>query len=235
MPAATAARQALATGDLNATLPGTAVLTSGTTTLSNAVTFRSPGSQYLAASDNAAVLQGTQRSISVSAAAVGAPVRLGITAASSVVAGVSTSLTVKAYDAANNLVSAYRGTVHVSSSDPNATLPSDYAFVTGDAGSKALAVTLASSGNRLVTCTDGNNSLTGNTTILVVPAAAQKLALTAATTSTAGQAFSVNVAALDGFSNVATGYTGTVSFSSSDANAVLPQTFILIRGHVIVA
>jgi hypothetical protein len=42
---------------------------------------------------------------------------------------------------------------------------------------------------------------------------------------TAGTAFAVTVTALDAFGNVATGYRGTVHFTSSDPSAVLPGDY----------
>ena len=44
-------------------------------------------------------------------------------------------------------------------------------------------------------------------------------------TDTAGAAGNVTVTAYDAYGNVATGYTGTISFSSSDAQAVLPSSY----------
>ena len=43
--------------------------------------------------------------------------------------------------------------------------------------------------------------------------------------TTAGVAHSFTVTALDAFGNVATGYTGTVAFSSSDPIASLPASY----------
>src|SRR5207302_5497548 len=51
------------------------------------------------------------------------------------------------------------------------------------------------------------------------------LALNAPTIATAGTPFSVTVRAEDVYGNTATGYTGTVGFSSSDPNAFLPSSY----------
>src|SRR5204863_287750 len=48
--------------------------------------------------------------------------------------------------------------------------------------------------------------------------------------ATAGTAFSFTVTALDQFNNTATGYGGTVHFTSSDAQAVLPVNSTLTSG-----
>jgi len=67
-----------------------------------------------------------------------------------------------------------------------------------------------------------SNNMTG--TITVNPAAATHLVMTGVPGSaTAGTPFNVTVTAYDQFGNVATGYGGTVSFSSSDGQAVLPS------------
>jgi hypothetical protein len=51
------------------------------------------------------------------------------------------------------------------------------------------------------------------------------LALNAPTIATAGTPFSVTVRAEDVYGNTASGYTGTVGFSSSDPNAFLPSSY----------
>jgi hypothetical protein len=56
-------------------------------------------------------------------------------------------------------------------------------------------------------------------------APATHLAVTAPASATAGTPFSVTVAALDASNNQATSYTGTVQFTSTDGQAVLPGTY----------
>src|SRR5262249_57011349 len=48
--------------------------------------------------------------------------------------------------------------------------------------------------------------------------------------ATAGTAFDFTVTAQDQFDNTATGYTGTVHFTSSDGNPVLPADSMLTNG-----
>ena len=64
-----------------------------------------------------------------------------------------------------------------------------------------------------------------SSSITVSPAAASSLSISAPASVTAGRAFSVTVSALDDFGNVATGYRGTVQFTSSDRLASLPKDF----------
>ncbi len=79
-----------------------------------------------------------------------------VTAPNGSVALAPLSVTVIALDPFGNVDSNYRGTVHVTSSDPRAALPSDYAFVIGDAGIHAFnnAVILNTAGTQTVTVTD---------------------------------------------------------------------------------
>jgi hypothetical protein len=56
-------------------------------------------------------------------------------------------------------------------------------------------------------------------------APASSLSLSAPTSATAGAQLSVTVTAYDAYGNVVTGYTGTVSFGSSDREASLPPSY----------
>ena len=59
-------------------------------------------------------------------------------------AGTPSSMTVRAVDAYGNTATAYTGTVHFTSSDPNAVLPVNYIFAVNDHGVRSFgdAVTL---------------------------------------------------------------------------------------------
>jgi hypothetical protein len=74
----------------------------------------------------------------------------------------------------------------------------------------------------------GNNSASVTTTIGA--GAATHFSVTAPGTATAGTAFNVTVTALDASNAVVTGYTGTVHFTSSDGQAVLPVNSTLTNG-----
>src|SRR5271166_6243717 len=54
--------------------------------------------------------------------------------------------------------------------------------------------------------------------------------VTAPATATSGSSFSFTITALDAASNVATSYSGTVRFTSTDSQAVLPVNSTLTRG-----
>src|SRR5438128_1008235 len=61
--------------------------------------------------------------------------------------------------------------------------------------------------------------------IVISAASAAHLSVASPANTTAGTAFSITVTALDAFNNVATTYTGTVSFTSTDSSAVLPGSY----------
>jgi uncharacterized membrane protein YgcG len=63
------------------------------------------------------------------------------------------------------------------------------------------------------------------TGIVVTPAAAASIAVTPVHGVVAGTAQSFTVTARDAYGNVATGYTGTVAFGSSDTQAALPAAY----------
>ena len=172
----------------------------------------------------------------VSAASVtftpGAATHFAVTGAASTTAGVAASVTVTAKDAFGNTATGYTDTVHFTSSDGGATLPANYAFAAGDSGAHTFSATLTTAGSQTVTATDTvTASITGSHSITVDPAAATSFDVTTAGgPETAGGAFNVTVTARDAFGNVATGYTGTVHFTSTDGAAGLPADYAFVAG-----
>lgn len=66
----------------------------------------------------------------------------------------------------------YRGTVHFSSTDPRALLPSDYTFTAGDAGAKGFTVFLSTLGSQTISGVDDSvPPLSGSLTLTVIAAA----------------------------------------------------------------
>jgi hypothetical protein len=81
-------------------------------------------------------------------------------------------------------------------------------------------------GSYSVTATDGTLTPAGSVSFTVNPAAASKLVVSGfPTPTTAGASHPFAVTAEDAYGNVATGYTGTVHFTSSDHKAVLPADY----------
>jgi hypothetical protein len=117
----------------------------------------------------------------------------------------------------------FAGTVSFTSTDGQAVLPGSYTFTTGtggDDGVHTFSVTLKTAGNQGITASDGPSSATAQVT--VTPAAVSKLVISGPSTAVVGTSESFTVTAEDPYGNVATGYTGTVAFTSSDAAATLP-------------
>jgi hypothetical protein len=143
-------------------------------------------------------------------------------------AGAAGSFTVMALNSDGTTKTGYTGTVHFTSTDAQAVLPADYTFTTSDAGVHTFSATLKTAGTQWITATDtvpsGVTSSEGR--ITVNPAAAASLALSNFPTSaTAGQAGNFTVTARDPYGNIATGYLGTLHFTSSDGNATLPANY----------
>ncbi len=144
------------------------------------------------------------------------------------VAGASYSFTVTAQNASNATDAGYTGTIRFSSTDVQAGLPATYTFAAGDAGSHTFTATLKTAAAQTITATDTTTTAGSVTTpsIAVSPAAASQFVLSGlSTTATVGQGLTVTVTAKDPYGNVATGYTGTVSFASSDSSATLPGRY----------
>ena len=73
---------------------------------------------------------------------------------SSTVVGAAHNVTVTALDQNGHPAIGYTGTVHFTSSDPQAQLPADYTFTAADGGSHSFAVTLATARSQAITATD---------------------------------------------------------------------------------
>jgi hypothetical protein len=142
-------------------------------------------------------------------------------------AGMAGSFTVTATNGDGTTATGYTGTVHFTSSDAQAVLPGDYTFTAADAGVHTFSATLKTAGVQSLTATDGPGGISGaQGGITVQPAAASTLAIAGFPSSiTAGVAGSFTVTARDAYGNTASGYTGTISFASSDPQAVLPGTY----------
>jgi hypothetical protein len=213
--------------DPQAVLPGNYTFTAadqGVRTFS--ATLKSAGSQSITTSDTAVLYSaGTQSVLTVNPAAVSSITVAGFPAP--VTAGVAGSFTVTARDAYGNRASGYSGTVRFTSSDPQAALPGNYIFTAADAGVRTFSATLKTAGNQALTATDtANAALTGaQGSILVNPAAASRLVLSAPSSIKANTAFSLTVTVVDAYGNVVTGYRGTLGFKSSDATANLPKKY----------
>lgn len=189
-------------------------------------TLNTAGSQTITATDTAnATSTGVSGPTVVSAAT---PTHFLITAPPSVTGGTVFNMTVTASDAFGNSSTSYVGTVHFTSTDGLAVLPTDYAFTAADQGTHVFTVTLKTGGNQTITATDtASLAVTGTSgpVNVAVSLAATHFNVSAPASATAGAAFSVTVTALNAASQVSTSYTGTVHFASTDGLAVVPADY----------
>ncbi len=141
-------------------------------------------------------------------------------------AGGEFTVTVTAVDSSNQTVPTYSGAVHFSGGDPPASFPADYVFSTADAGTRSFSVTLRTSAAQTIRVDDvANPGVSGTETVFVSPGAAASLDLFGLNGAVAGSALNFTATAFDAFGNVATGYAGTVRFSTDDPQAVLPADY----------
>ena len=129
-----------ANSDPQAALPGDYVFVAadhGVHAFASGVVLKTASAQVVTAGDTGSgILTTTPASVVVTAAGAQTLVVSGPTSS---VAGATSSYTVTAKDAYGNTATGYTGTVHWITSDTNATLPVDYAFVAGDGGAHAFA------------------------------------------------------------------------------------------------
>lgn len=147
-------------------------------------------------------------------------------------AGQAHTITLTAENA-GHVLTGYTGTVHFSSSDPQADLPADYTFMAGDNGTHTFTVTLKTAGSQSLTATDTvSGTITGSQVGIVVnPAAASTFVVTGFPSSlTTGVAGAFTATAFDVYGNQATNCTETVHFSSSDGSATLPANYTFVAG-----
>jgi hypothetical protein len=215
----------MSSSDPQAVLPTNTTLTGGVGRFT--ATFKTAGTQTFVVTDstNSPVI-GAETRIAITPAA---PSTLSLTGfPGNDTAGAAANFTVTARDAFGNVATGYTGTVHFTSSDPQASLPANYTFTAADAGTHTFSATLKTAGSQSLSTTDVATSgfSATQTGIQVAAAAPVWLNLTALPASTtAGAPVSFMVIAEDGYGNVAVSYTGTVSVTSSDAQAVLPASY----------
>jgi uncharacterized protein (TIGR03437 family) len=142
-------------------------------------------------------------------------------------AGSSFSIQVTALGTNGNIVTSYTGPATLTSSDPQAILPSP-ATLTFTNGTATTSVTLKTAGNQTLTVADG--PISNSTSIVVQAVAATHVDIAGVPAATAGQEFPFTVTAKDASGNVATQYAGTLTFSSGDPLFVSPPNSPLSTG-----
>jgi hypothetical protein len=135
--------------------------------------------------------------------------------------GSPVSVDVMVLDAFGNLATDYTGTVRFTSSDAAAELPAPLSFNPVHRGQRRVSVTMMTSGAQTLSATDGTRS--DSLALDVEPGSTATLSLSGLpATVTADSEQTLTVTALDARGNIASRYTGTVVFTSSDAQAELP-------------
>ena len=192
------------------------------------VTLKTAGSQTVTATDTSTtsitggqtvtVSAGSATQLTIETAANGTGTAIGV---QGVTAGSSFTAYAITRDAYGNYVANPSATWSLS----NGMNPADLS--TGSGASSTF--TGAKVGTTVVHAVVG--SLTANTgTVTVNPGSATQLTLSGLTSQTAGSAQSLTVSAQDAYGNTATGYRGTVQFSSSDPAASLPANYTFVAG-----
>src|SRR5258708_6914212 len=211
--------------DGQAVLPASATITSGTGP--GSVTLKPAGPQTVTAT-------GTDSLTGVSSAIPVGPAPASTLSVSPTAATASTgtpfNFTVTAVDPFSNTATTYAGTVHFSSSDASATLPTDSKLTTG---SGSFSATLKTAGSQTITATDTvTASLTRTSSAISSSGPATHFSFTAATSVSTRRSFNIGVTALDASNNTSTRYNGTVHFTSTHGAALLPASAILQGGSV---
>ena len=131
------------------------------------LTLKTAGSQTVTATDTVTSSITGKATVAVSPAAAST---LVVTAPASAATSAPFSVTVTAKDPYGNTATSYLGTVHFTSSDSSAVLPSNYTFTAADAGVHIFTngVILKTVASQTVTATDTvTSSITGKATVTV--------------------------------------------------------------------
>jgi hypothetical protein len=145
-----------------------------------------------------------------------------------VTAGTPFTITVRALDSNHNVFTGYGGIVHFTSTDSQASLPTDYTFTSADNGVHTFSVTLKTTGVQTITATDTTSGIIGSASVIVAQGAASQfiVSTSAANPDIAGTPFDVTVKATDAGGNVDPNYRGTIHFTSNDPyGATLPGDY----------
>ena len=189
-------------------------------------TLKTAGTGTLSLGDTANAALAKQVAVNVNAATTAGS--FTVTGIPTTVAGAARSFTVTVKDAFGNVANGYTGTVNFSSSDVQAGLPASYSFTTADAGVHTFSATLKTAGLQSVTVRDAANAAAiGIQTNIIVKASAVAASVTVSgyPATVAGTAQNFIVRVNDLYGNLCSAYTGTVTFSSNDAKAVLPAVY----------
>jgi hypothetical protein len=151
-----------------------------------------------------------------------------VSAPDEVTAGAPFDITVTALSAFNTTVTDYAGTVTFTNPGDGATVPDDYPFTAADRGTHpfpAGGVFIRAGGQTIAVADAATPTIAGSKGVTVDPEAADHLRLDGPPSVGSDEAFALTVTVLDRYNNTVTGYTGTVTFTSSDSAPLLPHDY----------
>ncbi|MDM8000500.1 MAG: Ig-like domain-containing protein, partial [Dehalococcoidia bacterium] len=179
----------------------------------------------------------------------GSAARLEVTGSATMTAGGTNELTITARDSYGNVATSYTGARSLTFSGPASAPGGQIPRVEGVAIGSSVLVTftggISNTGaaslvayraeSTTVDVSDGSIGSSGSTSydldLTVNPGPPVTLALTPVGGSAiAGVPFGVTVTAYDAYGNAATGYLGTVRFTSTDSAATLPSDYTFVSG-----
>jgi hypothetical protein len=208
---------ALATNPTRAALSGalSATVNGGIATFAN-LTISSAGTGYVLSATSGLLTAALSAPFNISPTT-----HLSINAPATTAAGLTFAIVVVARTATDHVDSTYQGTVSFASSDKQAVipigLPAKYTFTAADEGAHVFFVTLATAGSQSITATDTSlAAVTGKAITTVVAGLATTFILNYPVSTLATAIHPFTVTARDAFGNTATGYSGTVTLSSTD-------------------
>lgn len=215
--------------DAAATFPATVQLRNGRALVP--VTFRTAGPQTLTVTD--ALVADRTATASTTVAPPVVTTKLLVMIPPQVRAGMPTTVTALAVDAAGRLAPTFSGTATVTSSDAAASLPMvEVLFKNGRA---TFPVSFATVGKQTVTVTSlGDSQVAGiGSTNVAAPQALSSFLVMVPPRIVTGTPVNVAIIALDAAKQPIRGYTGTVTLASSDTAATLPTTVTFTSGRAI--
>jgi Bacterial Ig-like domain (group 2) len=196
------------------------------------IALQTAGSRSITVTDQAnSTLTATTGPITVAAGALNKFV-FNFFGGTTIVAGNSFLFTAQAADQFGNAIMNYTGASNITvaagpTTDPLSNFPLD--GTVSSIGSAFFLGTLKTVGTYVLTASAG--ALAGvSAALTVVPAAADYFTVTAPNAATTGNSFSATVTAFDAYGNLATGYTGTIKLSSTDAAAALGGNYSFTTG-----
>lgn len=210
----------------NVVLPPSATLASGVGVFS--ATLITAASETITATDSVtATITGASNAVTVAA---GPNHQIAWTVATTATAGVNIAFVTTMQDTYGN-TSSSSDTMQINQADPSGIYPSGRQWNL-TAGVANESMTLLTAGSQAYTVSDHSNStiVAATASINVAAAPANHFVLTAPANFTSGTGFKFTVTADDTYNNPDAPYAGTMTFTSSDTNAIFPASGTLSGG-----